>query len=227
MLLALFLPAMLHLASAQSAGQAQITFHFERPGLDVPEYKFTVHEDSSGTYEATVAPPDPRSNAGPYARPIAGPPPTHFSASFILPAALSARIFTQIRAADHLAKDCASNAKNIADTGAKTLTYSGPEGSGQCVYNYSADKSITAVTEAFQGMSFTLNSGRLLAYDERYDRLGLDHDMNNLVQAIKDSRAEAPGLIAPELKSLIGNEQVMQRVRRNASVLLDKASSAR
>lgn len=213
-------------AAAQSPAPARITFHFERPGMDVLEYNFLLREDGTGNYEATVA-KDPVQHSGSlYAEQTAAQPPAHFSGLYTLPGALTSRIFSQVRAADHLTKDCASKVKNIANTGIKTLSYTGPEGSGSCVYNYSADKSVSAVTDTFQAMFLTVNSGRLLAYDERFDRLGLDHDMNYLVQALKEGRAEAPGLIAPELKSLVSNEQVMQRVRRNASVLLDKASSA-
>ncbi len=39
--------------------------------------------------------------------------------------------------------ECASKAKNIADTGKKTLSYTGADGSGSCTYNYSDNKTST------------------------------------------------------------------------------------
>lgn len=192
--------------------------------MSVPEFNFVLDEDGSGIYSAKVMQlSQSRFSA------LNGQPgqTTAFSTRFTLPPQKTAKIFDAVRDAGYLAKDCASKAKNIADTGAKTLTYDGPSGTGRCVYNYTTEKYVVALTTIFEGMSLTFESGRRLAHDQRYDRLGLDQEMNALVEALKDGRADAPELIAPELRSLVEDEQVMQRVRRNATILLDKASLER
>ena len=207
--------------SAQSSTSPEITFHFERPGMSVPEFTFVLREDGSGTYSATVMQLSESRYSEPSGQPV---PTTAFSTPFKLPPQKSSKLFGAVRDAGYLQKDCASKAKNIADTGTKTLTYKGPTATGRCVYNYTTEKPVAALTTTFEGMSLTFESGRRLAHDERYDRLGLDHEMNALVEALKDGRAEAPELIAPELRALVADEQVMQRVRRNATILLDKGS---
>ena len=194
--------------------------------MDVPEYKFVLHEDGTGTYTASALELAARQDSS-YAQQIAVRPLTQFSASYKLPAKLVGTLFSQVRAANLAAGDCASKAKNLANTGTKTLLYTGSKGTGQCIFNYTQNKSVASAAETFQAMSFTLNAGRVLAHDEIYDRLGLDHEMNTLVEALKDGRAQVPGLIAPELTLLISNDQVMDRVRRNAAILLDKASAER
>lgn len=189
--------------------------------MAVPEYHFVLREDGSGTYTATVT----QLSESRYEPPTALPAPTTaFSTQVNLPPEKTANIFAAAANAGYLQKDCASTAKNIADTGMKTLSYTGPKGTGRCVYNYTSEKPVVVLTEIFEGMSFTFESGRRLAHEERYDRLGLDREMNSLVDALKAGRAEAPELIAPELRSLVNDDQVMQRVRRNASILLDKGS---
>jgi len=193
--------------------------------MDVPEYTFTLREDGTGTYDALAAATTALQNPARYGQPSTSPTMTHLTLSYTLPPALTQKLFTQIRAAG-LNPGCASKQKNVANTGMKTLAYVGPEGSTQCSFNYTQNNSITALAETFQAMSFTLSVGRKLAYEERFDRLGLDHEMNALVAAAKDGRAQAFSLIASELQSLVDDVQVMERVRRNASFLLDKAVPA-
>jgi hypothetical protein len=212
-------------ARCQPPSAAQISFHFEWPGTEVPEYTFVIHEDGAGTYEASVQAMAASPNAARYAKPDAARIMTHLEISYTMPPAFTQRLFTQMHNA-RLEPDCASKQKNIANTGMKTLTYVSAAGSTQCTFNYTENNSITALAETFEAMSFTLSVGRKLTYDERFDRLGLDHDMNGLVEAAKEHRAQGFSLIASELQSLINNERVMERVRRNASALLDKAALA-
>lgn len=218
----MFLPA---IVLCQTPSSTQISFHFKRPGMEVPEYTFVVHEDGAGTYEASAPAMAETQIASRYAQSGASPVMTHLAVSYTLPLALTQKLFTQIQSAG-LDSECASKQKNIANTGMKTLAYVSSAGTTQCTFNYTQNNSITSLAETFQAMSFTLSAGRKLAYDERFDRLGLDHDMNALVEAAKERRAQGVSLIASELQSLINNERVMDRVRRNASVLLDKAALA-
>ena len=66
-----------------------------------------------------------------------------------------AKIFKEARSLNHFNVECASKAKNIADTGNKILTYSGPDGSGSCVYNYSENKTVDMLTDIFLGIAYT------------------------------------------------------------------------
>src|SRR5205823_7571283 len=107
----------------------------------------------------------------------------------------------------------ASKAKNIADTGKKTLTYTGPDGSGSCTYNYSENKTIDMLTNTFLAIAYTLDEGRRLEFLHRYDRLGLDAEMSLLLQEVGAGRALELGTIAPALAAIVDDTAVIQRVR--------------
>ena len=66
----------------------------------------------------------------------------HIDRPITLSPATVAKIFKQARALDHFNVACDSKAKNIANTGKKTLSYVGADGQGSCVYNYSDNKNV-------------------------------------------------------------------------------------
>jgi hypothetical protein len=219
----LLLPVM---ASAQEAARPEsvIVFHFKHAGLPVPEYTLTVHEDGSGTYAATYEPPPSDPDAGysyAAAQTIA---PTQVSRPILLSSQTTSRLFDRVRSTGQFHDGCESHQKNVADTGAKTLTYTGPEGSAHCTYNYTENKAIVAVTDTFQSIAQTLDDGRSIDLKHRYDRLGLDRELSNLAEAVKDGRAIEIATIAPVLQSLCNDSQVMERVRKRAAGLLSAAS---
>ena len=197
---------------------AQVTFQFERSGLEVPKFMLTVNEDGSGRYEADqVYANASTSDAKP------GSDTQHIDRRIIVSAATTKRIFAAARALNRFNDTCASKARNIADTGTKTLHYSGDGGEGSCVYNYSQDKQVVMLTETFQAMAATLDIGRKLDFDHRFDRLGLDAVTVQLAQEVDAGRAIEVGIIAPTLQSLIEDSEVMERVRSRAAKLLQQA----
>ena len=130
------------------------------------------------------------------------------------------RIFALGRKLDRFNIACASKAKNIADTGTKTLTYTASDGSGSCTYNYSESKEVQAETEILEGIAETLDEGRQLDHLHRYDRLGLDDAMTLLTQEVSTGRALEVGTIAACLRSIADDADVIQRVRARARTLL-------
>jgi hypothetical protein len=119
--------------------------------------------------------------------------------------------------------ECASKAKNIADTGKKTLSYKGSDGQGSCLYNYSESKGVTQLTDLFQAIAFTMDEGRKLEFMHRFDRLGLYSEIDILNREINDKRALEVGNIAPALQAIIADEDLMQKVRERAARLLAEA----
>lgn len=203
--LALVLLACTVCAHAQT-DYSSLTFHYVKAGLPVPEYRFTV-TDAWGSYEAhgqgdgAVTTQDLK-----------------------LTSAMRGRLFNLIHQAGNL-QACDSHRKGMADTGAKTLIYHEAYKGDMlsCTYNYSDSKAITELTQLFQGMAFTLDEGRKLEREHRYDRLALDAEMNVLVEAIKAGSALEPGNIAATLRSLADDIEVMERVRVRALKLLEMA----
>lgn len=194
--------------------QPQVVFTYERLGLSVPKYRFTVHSDGAAVYEGEELPPA----VGP--GPVGASPAQPFRHQVMISQATADRIFALGRKLDRFNTACASKAKNIADTGTKTLTYTASDGSGSCTYNYSESKEVQAETEIFEGIAETLDEGRQLDHLHRYDRLGLDDAMTLLTQEVSTGRALEVGTIAACLRSIADDADVIQRVRARARTLL-------
>jgi hypothetical protein len=192
-----------------------VAFTFERKGLPVPRYQFTVNDDGTGVYqgEAVV------DAVGGYTT-SADRPPQPFTNHVTISQPTVTRIFKLSEQLNHFNKTCASKAKNIADTGTKSLIYAGPDGSGSCTYNYTEIKEVQSLTEIFQGIAETMDQGRRLDQLHRYDRLGLDEAITIFSQEVTEGRALEVGTIAACLHSIASDADVMARVRARATTLL-------
>jgi hypothetical protein len=198
---------------------AEVSFQFERAGLSVPRFTLRVYEDGTGSYQAEEVESPADKGAVQYASP------KHVDRVLKLTRPTIEKIFKAARDLGHFDMVCESTAKNIANTGKKTLSYAGADGTGSCTYNYSSNKEVTMLTDTFTFIAFTLDEGRRLEFLHRYDRLGLDEEMSGLVQAVKTGHALELGTIAPALTSIAGDGAVIERVRSQAAKLLEQAES--
>ena len=199
-----------------------VEFHFARPGLQVPEYTFQLYEtvdgERGGSYRA-ISVGAPQANK--YALTANG---TQTEQKLDLEPAVKARLFALVQATHGLAH-CDAHRKGIADTGAKRLrvhqAYKENSTDVQCDYNYSEDKAVVELTNLFQAMAVTLDMGRQMARDEKYDRLALDGDMTLLVEEVKDGRAAGLSNIRETLKGIAEDAAVLERVKVRAGKLLE------
>lgn len=211
-------------AGTHSVGVATVTFQFERPGLAVPRFRMVVREDGTGRYEADEVLTGAQAGE---AQSVAAGPSAHVEREIALTPATTAKILKTARSERYFQSACASKAKNIADTGVKMLSYEGRDGRGSCTYNYTENKGIAMLTELFQGVATTLDEGRKLEFKRRYDRLGLDAELDVLTQASESGRALELGTITPLLEKLASDTEMMQRVRLRSAKLLDRAADGR
>lgn len=210
--------------SSASTAQSEVSFQFERLGLAVPKFTMVVHEDGTGTYKGETAPVS-GGTSGMLLQPAS--PGQAIDRKIKLSTATTEMIFKTARSLNYFNMECASKAKNIADTGKKTLSYAGPDGHGSCLYNYSENKSVAQLTEMFQSIAFTLDEGRKLDFMHRFDRLGLYSEMDSLKHEVQEKRALELQNISPSLASIANDEALMQRVRERAVMLLNQASEAK
>ena len=203
-------PAVLH---------GQVSFQFERAGVPVPRYTLEIHEDGTGRYQADEAGSVPSQSSSS----LQNVGVKHVDKAIPVSPSTVTKIFKQARALDHFNIACSSKAKNIADTGKKTLSYVGPDGQGSCVYNYSDNKNVTALSDMFLAIAFTIDEGRRLEFLHRYDRLGLDAEISALAHEVDEGRAMELGTIAPTLQSIEGDTALIQRVRLHAEKLLEQS----
>ena len=202
---------------ADQKAKAQVVFDFERPGLQVPKFTMTVNEDGTGRYVADEIFPAAKGASS------TAPETQHVDRAIVLSAAGTAQIFASARALERFNVTCASAMKGIADTGKKTLKYSGADGDGACTYNFSENKRVVALTDMFLAIALTIDTGRKLDFEHRFDRLGLDATMASLTEEMDSGRAMEPVTIASTLKSIARDSEVLERVRLRATRLLKQA----
>ncbi len=208
-----------HSTAPSGKTPAEVSFQFDRTGLPVPRFTLSLHEDGTGTYKADQAeiPATPTSMRGQAAQ--------HIDRSINLTPGTITKIFKAARAVNYFNIECASKAKNIADTGKKTLTYTGADGSGSCTYNYSENKTVDTLTSSFLAIAYTMDEGRRLEFLHRYDRLGLDAEMISLGQELEAGRAMELGTITPVLAAIADDTAVIQRVRLRAQKMLERVTA--
>lgn len=201
-------------AAEKVEAQPVVSFQFERAGVSVPRYALQVLEDGTGSYQADVIPG---------IAPAASTPTQHVDRAITLTRGTAAKIFKAAHDLNRFNIECEAKVKNIANTGTKTLSYAGPDGRGSCVYNYSENKDVAMLTDTFLGIAFTLDEGRRLSFLHRFDRLGLDAEMDSLAEEAQAGRALELETIAPALTSIANDSAVMERVRVRAAKLLELA----
>jgi hypothetical protein len=112
----------------------------------------------------------------------------------------------------------------IAQTGKKTLTYSDLTRHTSTTYNYSEDPSIQELTAVFQGISSTIEGGRKLEFDRRFDKLSLDQDLKGLEDMSNSGRLEQVQAIAPLLQQLANDRTVLHIAQQRAQRILKRAN---
>jgi hypothetical protein len=133
------------------------------------------------------------------------------------------QVFATARRRKLFAFPCDSRLK-VAFQGTKRLSYSGPEGAGECEFNYSKDKEIQSLGDSMMAVESTLLFGARLEKLLVHDRLGLDREMENLVTASHDGSALEMGAIRDTLTRIATDESVMDRARKKARMLLAQAN---
>jgi hypothetical protein len=187
---------------------------FSNPGLASSHWTLTLHPDGSGHFRSqrnrALAEPSLEMDAPDVDRDIQVSP------------EFAQRIFHTAEQHKWFGVECESHLK-VAFQGWKKISYSGPEGHGACEFNYSKDKEIQALGDSLVGVAGTILEGARLEALLSHDRLGLDREMEYLVEAAGDGRVQQVCVIHGILERLAEDDGVMERVRKRARMLLAKA----
>ena len=190
------------LAHAQTGWQS-VTFHFERA---TPAQRYTIYVDVAGNGSYREGDADAAKTI------------RLFDAMPKLSFALLGPVFRG---------NCETHAKNIAQTGKKTLMVENLGGTvAQCTFNYSDDEYVNEAVSALEAVAETMQVGEELAHEHRFDKLALDAEMTSFVAEVKAGRAIDVGNIADVLQSIVEDDRVMDRVKRNAARLLADSNDA-
>ena len=215
MLRTLQLPCLLVLSSLLAFSQAPdspvVTFTLDFPGSQPEHYSLRVQSDGPGHYESTgrLSPDSDETDS--------------FDLDFTASPATRQKIFELAAKAGYFQKELDSHHKNLAFTGKKSLSYKDGKRSGESTFNYSSQPAAQQLTDLFQDLSTTLEFGRRLHYDHRYQKLALDAELKRMEEMARNGPLVELTAIAPILQQIIGDATVMNVSRARAQRLLEHA----
>ena len=203
--------AMAGTGQAPAAADPVIQVDYANPALSPAQWAVTLHRDGTGHFRSQMgnAPSDSQEGMGT----------PDVDRDFQVSPGFAARFFVAAGRHNRFNQECESHL-NVAFQGWKTFTYTGPDGQGTCTFNYSKDKEIEDLGESMEGVTETILEGARLEMLLQHDRLGLDAEMKFLTDAAADGRAQQIVAIRDILERLAQDEEVLERVRRQAKVLL-------
>lgn len=185
-----------------------------------PWLKYTISVDDAGNahFEGT-------------GNPIENGDSDAFSEDFTMSAANRQKIFELAKKADYFRGNLESRQKNIAKTGQKTLQYHGKSGaagpaSASATYNYSPNSDVEELTRIFQAMATTIDFGRKLAFQYRFDKLGIDARLKSLQDLQASHYVEELQAIEPILQKIASDPNMMHINRLTAKQLLSSMGAA-
>jgi hypothetical protein len=199
-------------AAAQSDPVLEVDY--SNSSLTPAHWVLSLHPDGTGHFssERGNAPMDPAE----------GFEPANVDRDIRVSARFAGHVFQVVHQHNFFNADCESHMK-VAFQGMKKFTYRGPEGVGSCTFNYSKDKEIQGLGESLIAVASAIVEGARLENLLQHDRLGLDKEMDYLLEASGDGRIQQLCTIRGILEKLADDPEVMDRVRKRARVLLARA----
>jgi hypothetical protein len=199
----------------QIAGPAQaptVVFRFSwDQGLPWSGYVFTVNQNGLTHFSGTGNAAESGDNDS-------------FQQDFTMSEANLQKVFEWAKATDYFQGQFEARQRNIAKTGTKTLEFHGPEISTSATYNFSPNANIQQLTKLFQSIAVTIDYGRKLSFQYRFDKLGMDTRLKELTDLRANGSAEELQTIEPILRKIADDEGMMHMARLEARQLLKSAT---
>jgi hypothetical protein len=136
------------------------------------------------------------------------------------------KIFEAARRLNYFQGNLDSHLKHIAQTGSKTLMYKSAEIQGSSTYNYSQNPDVQQLTQLFLGLANTLEFGRKLAWNYRFDKLGMNQTLTELQELQASHQVEELSVIEPILRKIANDPNLMHISRESAEHLLKTGAAA-
>lgn len=188
---------------------------FSNPGLVPAKWTLVLRADGSGHFHADRG--DGKTSE------IHTIEPATIDRDVRLSEDYAGHVFDTIHKQKLLKDGCESHLK-VAFQGWKKITYSGPDGEGTCEFNYSKNREIQSLGDSFIAVASTIVEGARIELLLQHDRLGLDQEMDFLVEASSDGRLQQMCAIRGILQRVQEDPAVMERVRKRAGILLAESS---
>ena len=194
-----------------------ITFSFALVGASPGHYSIAVDDTGKAAYRADDL--APAGNSGGAPGNSTGEP---YMVKVELTPTTTTRIFEAAKQVNFFQGDFDLKGRRLANMGAKTLSYSDGIREYQTSYNYSQNPVIMDLTQLFERLGATLEFGRRLAYEHKYDRLGLEAELKYMTEQEQKGSLVDLQVDAPVLQVIADDSAVMNISRHRAQALLDK-----
>ncbi len=215
--LALVLAPVLLLADSTDATDvAAVTFSLDFPGSDPDHYSLSVHLDGHAAYESSGKISEESDDREAY------------QTEFTVSDATRTQIFDLAARAHYFSGKVEAGKKRMAFTGAKKLTYVDAQHNSSVEFNFSQQPAIQQLTNLFQSISATLEFGRRLAHEHRYQKLALDLELKQMETQATIGELSEIAAVKPILQAIYDDQSVINVVRARAQRIMemDKAMSS-
>jgi hypothetical protein len=203
------------LAQSQQSAAPTVAFTCDFPGSDPSHYAISVSSDGHASYTSD----------GKLTRD--SEPSEPFTFEFSPPQATLTRIFDLTKKAHYFEGTIDSKKKNLASTGEKTLSYTDGQRKTTANYNYSPIPAVEELTSVFQNLAITLEFGRRLEFDHRYQKLAINEELERMSDISSRNELGDVTVIASTLKKIIDDPSVVNTARARAQRLLERAGTAK
>lgn len=195
-------------AATPAGSAATVSFNLVwDQGQPWTNYSITVQADGKAHFEGTASAHEIVSSE-------------KIQQDFTMSAANRQKIFELARRLNYFDGDFEAHRKRIANTGEKTLKYSSPQFTHATAYNWSQNADVEELTRLFQAISTTMSVGCKLNYLYRFDKLGMDDQLEDLASLQRSHAVEEVGVIEPILRKIAGDPGMMHISRQVAEQLL-------
>jgi hypothetical protein len=211
----IFLIALLAGAVPSGAGDlATVTFSLDFPASEPEHYSIAVSADGHARYECSA-----KMSADSEDR-------ESYQSEFTFSDATRARIFDLAAQAHYFSGKIDSGNRKLAFTGAKKLIYTDGQRSNTAEYNFSPVAPVQQLTALFQGVAATLDFGRRLEYDHRYQKLALDDQLKKMEDMARRGELAELQAVKPILQKIYDDPSVLNVVRARSQLLMEMGNNA-
>jgi hypothetical protein len=215
--------------SATAAPAKEVVFYsFHNAQLQPPEYTFQLSRDCDAIYTAQPGKEEPAKADDADAEPDRESKEEKERGErreVRLSPGTCATIFDLAKSVSYFKGDFEFRKHRVAYTGDRVLGYFAPGVSNKTSFTWSEDGRIQQLAATFDGIAATLEYEPKLKYLRRYDRLGLNETLKRLDDQVRAGWLRELQLIAPELKSIAEDPQIMNIARDRARHLLVAAEN--
>jgi len=209
------------LAAAQQADSSPtptVTFSCYWEAYTPQEYIITVQENGSVKYVSRNPAQPPDAN---------GVRDEDYTLGFTMSPATRAKVFEFAEQANFFDGKFDYTKHAVASTGKKTLSYADGKRHFQTSYNWSQNTAIDQLTNIFSGISATIEHGRKLVFLRRFDKLGLEAELQGMERMAQNHDLAEIQIIAPTLENIANDAAVLNIARQRARRLLTLANQER